>query len=148
MAAAVSTEVIPECVDFLEFQDSLKKMRSLDDKIVYALNTSIPTESFKGQVDPSSTCKQLHDQLKSSYKKRDAAIKRCISYTAEKVKQLKEQREKNANDPVLLKALRKEQTQLRLLQTELSVEEVVREQTNKIYYERCRAFYKPPDLDL
>lgn len=38
-------------------------MRILDDKIIYMLNTSIPTDSFKGQVDPSSTCKELFDQV-------------------------------------------------------------------------------------
>lgn len=27
------------------------------------LNTSIPTDSFKGQVDPSSSCKELFEQV-------------------------------------------------------------------------------------
>jgi len=35
----------------------------LDDKIIYMLNTSIPTDSFKSQVDPSSSCKELFDQV-------------------------------------------------------------------------------------
>jgi hypothetical protein len=35
----------------------------LDDKIIYMLNTSIPTDSFKGQVDPSSSCKELFEQV-------------------------------------------------------------------------------------
>jgi hypothetical protein len=38
-------------------------MRILDDKIIYMLNTSIPPDSFKGQVDPSSSCKELYDQV-------------------------------------------------------------------------------------
>lgn len=47
----------------LFLQDVLNKMRNVDDKIVYMLNTSIPTESFKAQMDPSATCKQLYDQV-------------------------------------------------------------------------------------
>jgi len=38
-------------------------MRTLDDKIIYVLNTSIPTDSFKGQIDASSSCKELFDQV-------------------------------------------------------------------------------------
>jgi hypothetical protein len=40
-------------------------MRTLDDKIIYVLNTSIPTDSFKGQIDASSSCKELFDQVES-----------------------------------------------------------------------------------
>ncbi|XP_047001297.1 protein MIX23 isoform X1 [Schistocerca americana] len=137
-----------ECGDFLEFQDALKKMRTVDDKIVYMLNTSIPTESFKGQVDPTATCKQLYEELKSSYDTREAAIKKCITLTAERVKELKVQRESRVDDISLLKNLRKEQTKLRLLQSELNVEEVVKERSTKVYYERCRPFFKPADIEL
>jgi hypothetical protein len=38
-------------------------MRTLDDKIIYVLNTSIPTDSFKSQIDASSSCKELFDQV-------------------------------------------------------------------------------------
>ena len=38
-------------------------MRLIDDKIVYALNTSIPTASFKGKIDPTSKCKELYHQV-------------------------------------------------------------------------------------
>lgn len=39
------------------FQDHLKKLRDIDDKLVYALNVSIPTQSFKGQVHAEENCK-------------------------------------------------------------------------------------------
>ncbi|GFG34466.1 hypothetical protein Cfor_07704 [Coptotermes formosanus] len=84
-------------------------------------------------------------KLKNNYENREAAIKRCITVSADRVRGLWEQREKN-EDSNVLKALRKEQTKLRLLQAELNVEEVLRERTTKVYYERCRPFYKPPDL--
>ena len=44
-------------------QNALKGMRVIDDKIVYALNNSIPTISFKGQVDASEKCKELHQEV-------------------------------------------------------------------------------------
>ncbi|KAJ9600152.1 hypothetical protein L9F63_009562 [Diploptera punctata] len=144
MAAAVKME----CGDFLEFQDALKKMRILDDKIVYSLNTSIPTDSFKAQVDPTSSCKDLYDQLKQNYNNRESAIKKCITVSAESVRGLKEKKEKNSDDVNILKELKKEQTKLRLLQAELNVEEIIKERTTKVYYERCRSFYKPPDLSV
>nr|CAD7587115.1 unnamed protein product [Timema genevievae] len=142
MAAPITLE----CGDFLEFQDMLKKMRSFDDKITYALNTSIPTDSFKSRVDPSATCKQLYEQLSENFDQRDEAIKNCITVTANRLKELRLAKERSSDDVSVLKALRKEQTKLRLLQSELNVEEVVKERTTKVYYERCRAFYKPASL--
>lgn len=44
-------------------QDALKKMRMLDDKIIYTFNTSMPTDSFKGQYDATTTCKDLYEQV-------------------------------------------------------------------------------------
>ena len=49
-------------------QNALKGMRVIDDKIVYALNNSIPTTSFKGQVDASEKCKELHQEVSSIIK--------------------------------------------------------------------------------
>ncbi|KAJ8869370.1 hypothetical protein PR048_030946 [Dryococelus australis] len=45
-----------------DMQDAINKMRNLDDKIIYALNASIPTDSFKVKTDPTATCKALFDQ--------------------------------------------------------------------------------------
>lgn len=38
-------------------------MRAVDDKIVYALNRSVPTESFSSKVDPNVACKDLFSQV-------------------------------------------------------------------------------------
>jgi hypothetical protein len=35
----------------------------IDDKIVYALNNSIPTVSFKGQINAAEKCQELHKQV-------------------------------------------------------------------------------------
>lgn len=133
-----------ECSDFLEFQDTLRRMRQIDDKIIYMLNTTIPTESFKGQVDPTTQCKDLFQQIESEHNQRTQAIARCVNITKKRVMQLKDLREKNGDESLTLaKDLRNEQTKLRLLQSELNIEEVVKKRTIQVYYERCRGFYKP-----
>ncbi|XP_026682280.1 coiled-coil domain-containing protein 58-like [Diaphorina citri] len=53
-----------ECEDFLQFQEALKKMRDVDDKIIYILNSSLPTPSFKPDTDPSTVCQDLYKQVK------------------------------------------------------------------------------------
>ncbi|KAL4707607.1 hypothetical protein ACJJTC_002973 [Scirpophaga incertulas] len=133
------------CPDFLEFQDILKKMRILDDKIVYSLNTSIPTESFQSKIDASAACQDLYVQIQKGHSDRENIIKNCIVATAESVKKLKLAKEERPNDFDILKNLKGEQKKLRLLQTELSVEEVIREKTTKVFVEKCRAYYKPQD---
>lgn len=130
------------------FQDTLRKMRQIDDKIIYMLNTTIPTESFKGQVDPTTQCKDLFQQIESEHKQRTEAITRCVEITKERVMQLKDLREKNSDEnPTLIKNLRNEQTKLKLLRSELNIEEVVKKRTVQVYYERCRGFYKPLHID-
>ncbi|XP_015118778.1 coiled-coil domain-containing protein 58 [Diachasma alloeum] len=141
----MATSSTMECGDFLEFQDALQKMRQIDDKIIYLLNTTIPTESFKGQVDATSNCKDLFHQIQSGHSQREIAIKKCLNTTRDRVKKLKDQKDNNPNDIFILKSLRKEQNTLRMLESELNVEEVVKSRTSKIYHEKCRGFYKPSE---
>lgn len=96
-------------IDVYNFQDTLKKLREIDDKIVYALNTSIPTISFRSEVNATETCKDLHKQLKDSHVNREAVLTKCINRTADKVKNLREQKDINQNDVTINKKLRSEQ---------------------------------------
>ncbi|XP_071955731.1 protein MIX23-like [Antedon mediterranea] len=132
------------CGDFAHFQDALKVVRMIDDKIIYALNTSVPTTSFKGQVNATEKCKQLYEELMSAYDTRDKAIKRCIKEVSGKTNDLRSARDKSPDDFYVIKDLRKEQTKLRLLQSELSIEEVVKDRSLKVFHERCRGHYIPP----
>ncbi|XP_030391028.1 coiled-coil domain-containing protein 58 isoform X4 [Gopherus evgoodei] len=52
------------CEDFAEFQELLRVMRTIDDRIVHELNTTLPTASFAGKVDANQTCKELYQSLK------------------------------------------------------------------------------------
>ncbi|XP_077591887.1 protein MIX23 isoform X2 [Stigmatopora nigra] len=106
------------CEDFSMFQEILKLMRTMDDRIVHALNTTLPTVSFL-------------DKMMEAHLNRDKAIKSCITHTSEVVGQLRERRAKDGANMVLIKQLRKEQTKLKLMQSELSVEEVVNDRSLK-----------------
>lgn len=44
-------------------QELLRVMRTIDDRIVHELNTTIPTASFVGKVDPGQTCKELYQSV-------------------------------------------------------------------------------------
>ncbi|XP_071617659.1 protein MIX23 isoform X1 [Heliangelus exortis] len=132
------------CEDFAEFQEFLRVMRTIDDRIVHELNTTIPTASFVGKVDAGQTCKELYQSLMDAHTSRERIIKNCIAQTSSIVETLREEREKAQDDAALLKQLRKEQTKLKLMQSELNVEEVVNDRSWKVFNERCRIHYKPP----
>ncbi|XP_042811882.1 protein MIX23 isoform X1 [Panthera tigris] len=110
-------------------------------------------------------------KLMEAHASRDRVIKNCIAQTSAVVKHLREEREKNLDDLTLLKQLRKEQTkimeserellemfqvyvfiflnertttQLKWMQSELNVEEVVNDRSWKVFNERCRIHFKPP----
>ena len=38
-------------------------MRAIDDKIIYKLNTSVPTVSFSEEVSAREKCKDLYEQV-------------------------------------------------------------------------------------
>ncbi|KAG7224906.1 hypothetical protein INR49_014822 [Caranx melampygus] len=134
------------CEDFSMFQEVLKVMRTIDDRIVHALNTTVPTVSFSGKVDATQTCKQLYESMMEAHLTRDRAIKTCIAQTSEVVGQLREQRAKDSENLAIIKQLRKEQTKLKLMQSELNVEEVVNDRSLKVFSERCRIHYTPPKV--
>lgn len=115
----------------------MKKSRGIDDKIIYTLNTTIPTESFKGQTSPAETCKKLHQQLTQVHQERADIIKKCILITADRVKALREKKD----DIESFNKFKSEQRKLRMLQSELNVEDIVKERTYKTFHERCRSYF-------
>uniref|UniRef100_A0A8C2VMM2 Mitochondrial matrix import factor 23 n=2 Tax=Chinchilla lanigera TaxID=34839 RepID=A0A8C2VMM2_CHILA len=143
--AAPSASV--NCEEFAEFQELLKVMRTIDDRIIHELNTTVPTASFAGKIDASQTCKQLYESLMAAHASRDRVIKNCIAQTSAVVQNLREEREKNLDDLTLLKQLRKEQTKLKWMQSELNVEEVVNDRSWKVFNERCRIHFRPPKTE-
>ena len=82
-------------------------------------------------------------QLQNNYSDRERSIKRCVDILAGDVLRLKEEKAAQPDDLNLHKQLRQEQMSLRVLRTELTVEEVIKDRTMKLFHERCRDFYKP-----
>ncbi|XP_015777645.1 PREDICTED: coiled-coil domain-containing protein 58-like [Acropora digitifera] len=132
------------CEDFGQFKEALKILRLIDDKIIYELNKSVPTASFSGEINAGQKCRELYTELLAGYQTREQAIKRCINTVNENTQQLRERRDKNPDDYYAMRDLRKEQTKLRLMQSELSVEEVLQQRTLKVFNERCWKSFKPP----
>ncbi|KAG8537153.1 hypothetical protein GDO81_024998 [Engystomops pustulosus] len=99
-------------------------MRTIDDRIVHELNTTVPTVSFAGKIDASQTCRQLYESLRDAHLSREKTIKGCISQTSINVNRYQEERRKEPDNLTVMKRLRKEQT--------------------KVFSERCRLHYKPP----
>lgn len=89
-------------------------MRVLDDKIVCALNTSLPTESFRKKVDTGLVCQDLLTQIKAGHTERETIIKNCIVVTAEAVKKLREEKQSKPDDVDTLKGLKAEQRKVNI----------------------------------
>ncbi|XP_032235487.1 protein MIX23 [Nematostella vectensis] len=146
MAAAEEASELKRmsCHDFREFKEALKVLRLIDDKIIYKLNTSVPTASFEGEVNAEKRCRDLYGELLQGYSSRESAIKGCIHEVSNNIRDLREKREQDPDSNEFSKKLRNEQTMLRLMQSELLVEEVVKERSLKVFNERCWKSFKPP----
>lgn len=61
--SVIQHKILVICVSLCVSQEVLKVMRTIDDRIVHALNTTVPTVSFSGKVDATQTCKQLYESV-------------------------------------------------------------------------------------
>ncbi|XP_014383737.1 PREDICTED: coiled-coil domain-containing protein 58-like [Myotis brandtii] len=117
-------------------------MRATDDRTGHELNTMVITALSAGNNYASQTCKQFYE-FDEAHVSRDRVIKNCTAQTSSALKHLREEREKNLDDFMLLKQLRKEQTKLKWMQSELNAEEVVNVRGWKVFDECCQSL-KPP----
>ncbi|XP_063849747.1 protein MIX23-like isoform X1 [Scylla paramamosain] len=127
-----------------DITDTLKAMRTIDDKIIYELNLATPTPSFRSAVDPRSHCAELYRQLNQTYSERGSLIKQCEDEARGRLKAMQGQMANKRDDPMFMKKLRSEQSKVRELQNEATIEEIIRERSLKVFEEKCRHFYKPP----
>ena len=89
-------------------------MRDFDDKLIYALNNSLPTASIKARTESNaaSSCQSIFETLSSSYSSRGKVLQACILQTADQVVKLKKDRE-NSNDINIDKKFKSEQRKVR-----------------------------------
>lgn len=129
------------CNDIIGFQEYLKKLRTVDDSIILNLNTTILTSSFQKDIEQNiNNCKRFHEQLKDAYQARDKLIHVCLQDAEAKVKQLKVSKEQNDSDTNVQRDLRREQTRMRMIQKELTVEQIIQDRSLKALQERCRPY--------
>jgi hypothetical protein len=122
---------IDQCEDFMMFQRALKQLRELDDKIIYALNLSTPTASMVARgADPKQSCQLLQAELGYNNKHREERISSCISLLGARVKELKRD---GGNVGIATSTLR-------LMRTELNVEEIINDRTQTIFNSKCKEF--------
>ncbi|KAB7496389.1 Coiled-coil domain-containing protein 58 [Armadillidium nasatum] len=121
----------------------LKEMRAIDDKIIYQLNLATPTASFRKEEDPTENCKELFSHLEKTYKDRSTLITNCLDEFRSNVRGLAEKFSTNKDDYILHRKLRSEQSKVRELQSELTIEEIIRQRSLKAFEEKCKLFFKP-----
>lgn len=90
-------------------------MRDVDDKVIYALNNSLPTASIKARTEsnPEKNCKSLFQSLSSNYVSRGKIIQECILLTADEVGRLKKLRDES-DDVNVEKKFKSEQRKVKL----------------------------------
>lgn len=122
-----------DCCDLLAFQDALGRMRVVDDKILFELNAALPSNSFSENVDKGERCKEIHKQLMEIRRHRMDLIQRCIEVNQAKIAQMRK-------DDAPPGDIRIVQNTLRLIRSELDVEGIVNERSEKAIHDRCRTF--------
>lgn len=123
---------LSQCRDFMQFENALKNSRAIDDKIIQALNNSIPTASLRSKGEAGEKCQDLWAQISKIHTQREESIKTCVSYFDERMTTLKAAGDRSG--------ARQNQVSLRMLRSELYVEEVIRQRTQTAYHEKCRDF--------
>lgn len=129
------------CQDIICFQDYLKRLRTVDDSIILNLNTTLTTSSTpKDIATNTANCQRFHNQLKEAYESRDKVIQICLAEAEAKVIQLKEAKKLADSDLKVQKELRRQQTIQRMMQKEITVEQIIQDRSLKALQERCRRY--------
>ncbi|KAL3998013.1 Caffeine-induced death protein 2 family protein [Acanthocheilonema viteae] len=123
-----------DCLDLLAFQDMLSKLRQIDDKILFELNTALPSESFSVNVDKGEKCRSIYKKLLTMKVKRMNLIQHCIDENQANIARLRKEKLAPLGD------IRNAQNTLRAIRSEMDVESIVNERSEKAVHDRCRTF--------
>jgi len=130
---------IMQCEDFMLFQKALKKLREIDDKIIYALNQSTPTASFKARgVDAHEMCLKLREELTESHKQREEYISNCSAKLGDDIACMRAEYE--GGNKEVRSALKDKTGKLRMFENELSIEKIIQERTETIFKSKCQEY--------
>ncbi|KAM3721505.1 Protein MIX23 [Dirofilaria immitis] len=121
------------CLDLLAFQDMLNKLRQIDDKILFELNTALPSKSFSVNVDKGEKCRLIYKELLIMRTKRMNLIQHCVDENQANIARLWKEKSPVGD-------IRNAQNTLRIIRSEMDVENIVNEQSEKAVHDRCRTF--------
>ncbi|VIO97393.1 MGC82625 protein, putative [Brugia malayi] len=122
-----------DCLDLLTFQDMLDKLRKIDDKILFELNTALPSESFSSNMDKGEKCRSIYKELLTMRVKRMNLIQHCVDENQTNISRLRKEKSPIAD-------IRSAQNTLRVIRSEMDVESIVNDRSEKAVHDRCRTF--------
>ena len=84
-------------------------------------------------ADPAVRCSELQEELSRSHQSRGEMILGCVEITRQELRMMTENKEDKSK-------IRAQQNILRGLESELTIEEIIRERTRKVFREKCSEF--------
>ncbi|KXS19696.1 coiled-coil domain-containing protein 58 [Gonapodya prolifera JEL478] len=116
------------CLNFQFFKLALRDARTIDDRINTRINGLRERSSVSSPSDFRGKCQSLKQELEASEQSRQTFINTCIAYVEEEVQKKREQ-----GQPVLVA-----ETELRLMRSELNVEQILRDKSMRTFSDKCR----------
>ena len=112
-------------------QPDLSRLVRLLTVLDLSLQTSTPLQA-RG-ADPAVRCSELEQELSRSHQSRGEMIRGCVEITRLEVKTMTDNKEDKYK-------IRAKQSILRGLESEFTIEEIIRERTRKVFREKCSEF--------
>lgn len=129
------------CQDPTAFKEYIKRLRTVDDTIIFNLNTELCTPQSQSDVDRNKEhCKEFRDQLNKAYETRNKVFEICLAESEAKLKVAKSAQQQNESDLALLKEFKRAQTEHRMMQKESTYEQAIQDRSLQVLRERCRRY--------
>uniref|UniRef100_A0A914YW10 Protein MIX23 n=1 Tax=Panagrolaimus superbus TaxID=310955 RepID=A0A914YW10_9BILA len=127
----MAAETPIDCSSLADFQRLLNKYRGLEDRIIFQLNASFTTRSFKDTKATNLICHDIEEKLESVRKLRSDLFNRCINENHEIVQKFKD-------DDSKFQLVRSANSTLRQIRSEQAVDEIIHSQAERVVMERCK----------
>ncbi|KAH6579979.1 hypothetical protein BASA61_009967 [Batrachochytrium salamandrivorans] len=119
------------CSDLGFIKKLLKTARSIDDNVIPKLN------GLSTRADHTASCQQFFEALSDSYLQRNRLIHSCIDIVDTRIANSKNSI--SQGNSTLQPLTRSDEILKQQLVSELTVEDIVRSRTHRIFTDRCRS---------
>uniref|UniRef100_A0AC35FXG7 Coiled-coil domain-containing protein 58 n=1 Tax=Panagrolaimus sp. PS1159 TaxID=55785 RepID=A0AC35FXG7_9BILA len=127
----MATDASIDCTNLADFQRLLNKYRGVEDRIMFQLNASFSTRSFKDAKATVQICHGIEEKLESVRKLRSDLFNRCINENYEIVQKFKD-------DDSKFQLVRNANSTLRQIRNEQAVDEIIHSQAERVVNDRCK----------